>query len=223
MKKILASVLALVGITSSMSEAQSIQTVKSDSVRYSMPTVSGDNIEFVMPTKETFVGAPQFHEDEWSQIEFFSKARLSEIQKILIEYKPFELKNRGEYGWEKIFSRDIKREPIFKGNLTSKALSEFLGKSLTGAPILTTTSQPLGQVKYGFTISIAEGVFLYGIESENGISTLSSMVQNGADDSQLTNTFIKLNKEKSLILVDWRRQLILASVSSTGQIELWQP
>lgn len=58
-----------------------------------MPTVAADSIDYVLPTKESFQGAPQFHEDEWAQLEFFPKARLGEIQKMLKEYKSFEAKN----------------------------------------------------------------------------------------------------------------------------------
>ena len=71
MKKIFASILAAVGISAN-AQAHS-EMVDVNSIIYSMPTISGDEIEYVVPTKESFDGAPEFHEDEWAQLEFFSK------------------------------------------------------------------------------------------------------------------------------------------------------
>ncbi|MCW0371157.1 hypothetical protein [Xanthomonas sacchari] len=93
MKKIITSTLTALGRASS-AQADPVQTVDAKSIRFSMPTVAADQIDFVMPTKESFEGAPQFHEDEWRQLEFLPVARLQEIKRRLAEYKSFELGHR---------------------------------------------------------------------------------------------------------------------------------
>jgi hypothetical protein len=214
MKKLFASLLAALGATSS---PQAAQTVDINSVQYSMPTVAADPIEYVIPTKESFQGAPQFHEDEWAQLEFFPKSRLPEIQKALTEYKAFERENRVQYGWKKIYARSLKRSTVLSSSSALQELGAFLP-----APILVTSSKPLGQVKSGFSIKLGEGAHLYGLLDAKGVTVLAAHLA-GADDMLLTQSFTKLNTKHGLILVDWRQQLVLVSVAPTGQIDVWRP
>lgn len=221
MKKLFATILAAARATAAASAPPppKVEAVPIDSVRFSMPTVAMDSIEFEMPSASSFEGAPQFHEDEWGQLEFFSPKRLNEVQNILKELKSFEAVNRTQFGWNKIFQRKIVRSQIdglprdFGQKLTAKALP---------APILTTSSRPLGQVKYGFSMEFGKNAYLYGLEQTGDVTVLGAFLQ-GADDMLLADTFTNLNKKYGLILVDWRQQFVLVSVSSDGKFEMWRP
>jgi hypothetical protein len=120
------------------------------SIHYSMPTVAADSITFVMPTQATFEGAPQFHEDDWCQIEFLPVDGLKEIQTTLAEYKVFEQAHRLQNGWTQIFARKLDRSPLIKGADAVRQLAGLFGTARINAPILTTASRPLGQVDGGF-------------------------------------------------------------------------
>ncbi|MCP4403124.1 MAG: hypothetical protein GY801_38190 [bacterium] len=182
MKTFIASVLAVLGMSASAEPA--IEKVDVNSIQYSMPTISGDEIEYQMPSEELFEGAPQFHEDEWCQLAFFSKSRLEEIQRKLTEYKAFESKSRTGSGWKEIYVRNIPRN-TFK--LDIKTLESLEGASAQPSPILTTASRPLGQVKNGFTISLGEGALLYGIEQEGKVVSLAASVYSDDGNQSLTS------------------------------------
>lgn len=217
MKKLLSNLLAVIGI--SASGAQATETVPIDSILYSMPTISGDRIDFQMPSKVTFDSSPQFHEDEWCQLEIFSKSRLEEIQTKLTDYKKFEADNRTSSGWKSIYVRNIPRRQI---DIDFGALKSLEGAQEKSAPILTTTSQPLGQVKNGFTITIGEGAFLYGIKQEDQIISLAANVYSDEGNQALTNAFMRLDSTAKMILVDWRSQMIVMG-GSDGKLGVWRP
>lgn len=221
MKKIVAGIFTALGISSATSASPSskVETVPIESIRFSMPTVATDSIEFEMPSSSSFEGAPQFHEDEWRQLEFFSKNRLGEVQNMLNELKTFEAANRTQYGWNKTYERDVARLPI--GELPENLSQELVAQSRP-APILTTSSHPLGQVKNGFSIELGKNAYLYGLKQAGRITVLAASLQ-GADDMLLSNTFSSLHKKYGLILVDWRQQFVLVSVNRSGQFEIWRP
>jgi hypothetical protein len=50
-----------------------------------------------------------------------------------------------------------------------------------------------------------------------------ALIGDNADRIKFTEAFIKLNAAEGLILVDWRQQLALESVSSDGLIQFWRP
>jgi hypothetical protein len=223
MKRFLAPLLAIFGVSSAAQSQPQITSLDPNTIRYTMPTVAADSLEFIVPTAETFVGAPQFHEDEWSQVEFFPKSRLPEIKKLLTEYKPFELANRGQYGWDKIYARHIERRPVVAGHDAVGRLGSLLGATEGNSPILLTSSSALGQVKGGFTLPIAADINLYGLRDESGITVLGAILNSGADDLKLTKAFITLNNAEQLVLVDWRSQLILVSSQPNGDVDVWRP
>lgn len=192
-------------------------------IMFSMPTVAADDIKFVVPIKESFEGAPQFHEDEWCQLEFFPRSRLAEIQRRLVEYKAFEEKHRIQHGWNNIYARRIRRETVVRGDDASDDIATSVGAVPRPSPILTTTSRPLGQVKDGFTLELPGSVLLYGVKTFDGVSTLGATVARGGDDTQLTQTYVMLFKKYGLLLVDWRAQQLLLSVSEKGDISVWRP
>lgn len=215
---VLGATLGLAGYTGEKSA-----TVDADSIRYSMPTVAADSLNFVVPTKETFEGAPQFHEDEWCQLEFFPKERLSEVKKHLTEFKSFEEKNREQYGWKNIYPRRISRNIALGTYGKIRAVASLLNAPTGPAPILFTASNPLGQVGEGFTIPIGSSVFLYGASHGQEITSLGAIVETGGDDQQLMAAFHTLNDKYQYVLVDWRSQFILVGTASNGKIELWRP
>jgi hypothetical protein len=217
MKRFLLSLLAAIGLSSVSQAAPKVETVGANSIRYSMPTIAADEIEYVLPTKESIQRAPQFHEDEWAQLEFFPKSRLLEVQQLLKKLKYFEAENRTKYGWNKIFTRHIARTSIFANNVSVNDIGKLLP-----APILFTSSNPLGQVKNGFSINLGENAHLYGLKNNKGTIVLAAHLA-GADDMLLTQAFTKLNQQYDLILVDWRQQFVLVSVVSTGEIDAWRP
>lgn len=217
MKRIIAALLAAVGIHTGTRAASDAKTVDTNSILYSMATVAADSLEFVEPTPDSFQDAPQFHEDEWAQLEFFPKSRLPDVQAKLQEFKAFEKANRTQQGWKQIYARNIARTPLLAAQTTAADLGERLP-----APVLVTSSQLLGQVKDGFSIQLGENAYLYGLAGSQGITLLAADLA-GADDRLLTQAFIRLSTQHSLILVDWRQQMVLVSVTPNGQIEVWQP
>lgn len=223
MKKLLAPLMALFGAANAEQLKPNVEMIDINAILYTMPTVAADSIEFSVPTPESFVGAPQFHEDEWAQLEFFSESRLGEIQKALSEHKPFEKSHRGQYGWSKIYARHITRQPLFQSSQSLSHIASSFSAELGNSPILVTTSKPLGQVKNGFSFPIAPKVNLYGLSDSSGITVLGAILEPGADDHVLTEVFSKLNTEHNLILVDWRSQMILVAVEPSGQINVWRP
>lgn len=150
------------------------QMVDPKAIMFSMATVAADDIKFVAPTEESFEGAPQFHEDEWCQLEFFPRSRLAEIQRRLVEYKEFEKKHRGQHGWSNIYARRIHREAVVRGVDAADDLATTVGAVPRPSPILTTTSRPLGQAKDGFTLELAGSVLLYGVKTSDGVSALGA-------------------------------------------------
>jgi hypothetical protein len=216
-KKLIAGLLAAVGM--STSTGQAVEKVDINSILYSMPTISGDAIEYKIPDEKSFAGAPQFHEDEWCQLEFFTKSRLDEVQNKLVEYKAFESNSRVGSGWKNIYVRNIPRN---KFNINIKALDSLTQTKIQPAPILTTASQPLGQVRNGFSLSLGEGALLYGVEQEGQIVSLAATVYSDEGNQALTSSFMALNKLENLILVDWRSQMIIMS-GSDGKLGVWKP
>jgi len=217
-KQLLANILAVLGISANAQPKPEMIDV--NSILYSMPTISGDSIEFVSPTKESFEGAPEFHEDEWCQLEFFPKSQLEAIKSKLTEYKSFEQKNRVSSGWKNIYIRNIQREELA---LTIEELSNFDGATLQPAPLLTTVSSPLGQVKNGFSVSIGESALLYGISEGGVIKSLAASVYSEAGNNALTSAYMSLNKKEELLIVDWRGQMIIMGSSADGKLEVWKP
>jgi hypothetical protein len=220
MRNLLAAALAFIGLGSTAEAGQPTATVDAKSVRFTMPTVAADEIQFVMPTRETFEGAPQFHEDDWRQVEFFPSSRLAEIKTRLTEYKSFEAKHRTKHGWTDIYARRLPRMQVL-GTSGLADIASAVSATKLPAPILTTTSRPLGQVKDGYTLRISESVFLYGLTSADGVMSLAALVD--GDDRPLTTAFIALNKKFQFVLVDWRSQMVLVSTTPAGQVNVWRP
>ncbi|WP_244786038.1 hypothetical protein [Cupriavidus pauculus] len=223
MKKLFSSVLAALGMQPAAHVEPSTQMVDPKTIMFSMPTVAADDVEFAMPTEESFQGAPQFHEDEWCQVEFFPRGQFAEIQRRLVEYKAFEEKHRVHNGWNNIYARRIPREGVVQGSDAPSAVATSVGAVTRPSPILTTSSGPLGQVKGGFTLELPGSVLLYGLTTTEGISTLGATVARGGDDTQLTQAYMTLFKKYGLLLVDWRAQLLLQSVDERGDISVWRP
>lgn len=223
MKKLIPALLAALGIGGAPTQAAQVQQVDPKTIRYSMPTVAADKIEFVMPTKESFEGAPQFHEDEWCQLEFYPSARLAEVKQLLVEYKAFELRHRVEHGWNDIYARHVQRSTFVVGPGAVDQIAKSIGAARAPAPILTTTSSPLGQVKGGFTFRLPGSVLIYGLASEQGINVLAALVERGGEDLQLTKAFAALSRQSGLVLVDWRSQMVLVSSGPDGGISVWRP
>lgn len=192
-------------------------------INYSMPTISADPLEFVEPTVESFRGAPQFHEDEWAQLEFLQGERLDAARLELKAYKGFELTHRLANGWRAIYTRKLARDVLIAGPDGVATLAALFNVPAGNAPILLTSSAPLGQVAKGFSLPITHDVTLYGLAGEQGISVLAAMVRAGGNDQHLTEAFVRLNRAYGLLLVDWRGQLLLSGAGEDGKIEGWRP
>lgn len=207
-------------IFSRSDEMPKVMQVDPATIRASMPTVAVDELKFEIPTNESFAGAPQFHEDEWRQVEFFPADRTEQVKRLLIQYKVFEAENREPYGWRRAFPRQIPPQPILSGSASDVA--QIVNGTLFGAPILHVTAGPLGQVTQGFSIVLGENVFLYGLEEQGSVTALGAILQ-GGEDFLLTQAFIKLSQEHGLLLVDWRSQRMLQDVQANGSISVWCP
>jgi hypothetical protein len=222
MKRLLALLFALFGVSGAAQAQSRVEMADTKSIHYSMPTVAADSLAFAVPTRESFEGAPQFHEDEWSQVEFFPKRRLEEIKNILTEYKSFEQAHRRQSGWAQIYARHVVRHPVIAGADAVDRLADTFGAIPANAPILVTSSSVLGQVKGGFSVSLAPRINLYGLKSEAGIPVLGVILDDGAENLALTQAFAKLSARHNLILVDWRKQMVLVGVHN-GEIVVWNP
>ncbi|WP_436134327.1 hypothetical protein [Acidovorax sp. LjRoot129] len=222
LKKFFLASMSVLGIGTAATAASPVSTMSSKAINFTLPTVAADELQFEIPTGKTFEGAPQFHEDEWRQVEFYPVARLAEIQKRLKEFKAFEKDNRIQYGWKNIYARKIASAPVL-GTAGSTELSGLMQRPIKPAPILTTSSAPIGQVKDGFTIRVAESVFLYGIANASSVTSLAAMVERGGDDLALTSAFTRINEKYKVMLVDWRGQMLLTGAGPDGGIQVWRP
>lgn len=221
-KKLLFAGLSAIGIGNAAVSAPPVTTIDSRKIRFTMPTVAADDLQFEMPTNESFQGAPQFHEDEWRQLEFYPSSRLPELQSRLKEYKTFEQHNRTANGWKDIYSRRISGAPIL-GATGAKEVASLLGGQYQPSPILTTSSAALGQVKGGFTVRLNSTVFLYGLAPGANVTVLSAVVERGGDDQALTTAFTSLHRQFKVVLVDWRSQMVLVDVKHDDRVEVWRP
>jgi len=192
-------------------------------ILFTTPTLSNDlaQLEPALrePTNSDFV----FHEDEWSQVEFFPRSQLGEVQRLLKEYKPFERAHRVQHGWREVYVRKVHRVPVLSGVDATHQLEVLLGAKTGAAPMLFSSGSVSGSVKNGFSLPLGGNVTLYGCSDAQGIPILGAIIGKNPDDSKLTKAFMKVNSDRGLILVDWRAQLVLVSVSSSGQVEAWQP
>jgi hypothetical protein len=222
MKRVLISVMAALGMSSPAVSAGKVENIDPSKVRYSMPTVAADRLEFLVPTKISIDGAPQFHEDEWAQLEFFPKSRLAEIQKLLSELKIFERANHSQDGWTNVYARKLSRTQLVVPGVSPNKLSGETSYPLLPAPILWVTSSALGQVKDGFSLNIGRNAQMYGLASAHGIFVLSVYLD-GTDNMVLTKAFSVLNRKYGLILVDWRQKFVLVSVETDGKFNFWRP
>jgi hypothetical protein len=222
MKKLFAPLLAVFGTSAATAPTPKVATIDSSVVLYSMPTVAADSLEYFVPTQESFKGAPQFHEDEWGQVEFFPKSRLAEIQGLLGKFKRFEQQHRRNSGWDEVFARRIERSTLVSGSDSVSRVASTLSATPGNSPILIAGSSPLGQVKSGFSIAVAPGVHLYGLKSGTTVTMLAALLSQ-ADDMDLVRVFTKLNATEDLVLVDWRSQFMLVSVDAGGRVEMWRP
>jgi hypothetical protein len=223
MKRLLAPLLVLMGLTSATAQSPKVQMVDPKTIRFSMPTISADIPEVVAlkvpPAKTDLV----FHEDEWSQVEFYPMSQLADIKRALAEYKPFEQAHRVKHGWTEIYTRRIRRVPVVGGRDALARLAGLLTASAQPGPVLAAGSSITGRVKDGFTLPLGSGVSLYGVVNASGLPVLAADLQRGADDLKLTQTFVKLSQAEHLVLVDWRSQLILVGTYPNGDVQSWRP
>ncbi|MBX3628130.1 MAG: hypothetical protein KF892_24180 [Rhizobacter sp.] len=223
MRKLIASLLASVGVVSAAQPQPKVQTVDPKTILFTTPTLSNDIADLVAVNREPGNDDFVFHEDEWSQVEFFPKEQLSEVQRLLNEYKKFEQAHRVKHGWREVYVRKIQRVPVVSGPHPVRQLEQLLGSRAGAAPMLFSSSTISGSVKNGFSLPLGGNVTLYGYTDGQKIPVLGAIVGRNPDDSRLTQAFLKLSSSKGLILVDWRSQLVLVSVASSGNIEVWRP
>ncbi len=223
MKKLLASLLALAGVAGIAQAQPKVQTLDPKTILFTTPTLSSDLAQLEPVHREPRDADFVFHEDEWSQVEFFPRSQLGEVQRLLKEYKPFERTNRVQHGWRQVYVRKIRRVPILAGGDATHQLEGLLSAKAGAAPMLFSGGTVSGSVKNGFSLPLGGNVTLYGYRDAQGIPILGAIIGRNPDDSKLTTAFMKLNADRGLILVDWRSQLVLVSVSSAGQVEAWKP
>lgn len=223
MKRLLASLLAIVGVAGTAQTQPKVQTIDPKTILFTTPTLSNDIAQLEpanrQPSKADFV----FHEDEWSQVEFFPKSQFPEVQRLLKEYKPFEKTHRVQHGWREVYVRRISRVPVIPGMHPVQQLERLLGVKAGAAPLLFSSSTVSGSVKNGFSLPLGGNVTLYGYTDGQGIPVLGAIVGRNPDEFRLTQAFMKLSSDRGLILVDWRSQLVLVSVAPSGQVEAWRP
>ena len=223
LKKATAAMLALFGISTASAQEVKPQPIDPKSILFTVPTISND-MPPMEPLKETPPdSAFSFHEDDWSQLEFFPKDQLGAVQRLLSEYKLFEAKNREKYGWRDTYVRKIARVPVVSGSHAVADISRILGASPGPAPVLYSTSSITGRVTSGFSIPLGGNVTLYGYSQDAGIPVLGALVGRNPDDQKLVQAFFVLNEMYGLLLVDWRQQLLIVGRAADGSLSVWQP
>jgi hypothetical protein len=192
-------------------------------ILFSVPTISNDLAPLEPVENELHQSDFAFHEDDWSQVEFFPKSQLATVQRKLTDFKSFEAANRAKYGWRNIYLREIDRAAVIVGSRALSRLEATLGSKSGPAPLLFSSTSITGRVKYGFSLALGGGVTLYGYATSVGIPVLGALVDDNPDHHRLIEAFVKLNAAEGLVLVDWRQQTTLVSVRSDGKIEAWRP
>jgi hypothetical protein len=192
-------------------------------ILFTLPTISNDLAPLEPVEDELRRSDFAFHEDDWSQVEFFPKGQFVTVQRALREYKSFEIANRAKYGWRNIYVREIDRAAVIVGSRALSRLEATLGWKAGPAPLLLSSTSITGRVKDGFSLALGGSVTLYGYATPAGIPVLGALVGDNPDHHTLIDAFIKLNAAEGLLLVDWRQQTALVSVRSDGKIEAWRP
>lgn len=224
MKRLLTSLLALAGVSSSAQPAPAAQSIDPKTILFSVPTLSNDIAALEKMERAPAATDLVFHEDDWSQVEFLPKSLLPEIQRMLKEYKAFEQANRvPSGGWRNVYVRKIQRQPLVADPQPVQQLETILGAKVGGTLLLYSTDTTGGRVKDGFVLPLGGNVTLYGYTANDSIPVLGASVGQNPDDTKLTQAFTKPNSSAGLVLVDWRAQMVLVSTTESGQIEVWSP
>ena len=223
MKKLLASALALVGISAGTQAQPTLQTFDPKSILFTTPTLSNDIAELDpvsgQPSKADLV----FHEDEWAQIEFLRADQLPAIKKMLGEFKLFEIAHRAKPGWTQVYVRSLPREAVVSGNGALRHLGNVLGAAIGPAPILFSSGTVNGRVRNGASFDLGGNISLYTAPASDGVLVLGANVGPQPDDSKLMAAFAKLNASDHLLLVDWRQQIVLIAMTPDGRVDAWRP
>lgn len=230
-KRWVASILAITGLAQPASAGEKVQTMDPKSIMFTVPTISDDLAQLEPISNAPKADEPQMHEDDWCQVEFFSKSYLPDLQRMLTEYKSFEASNRQmttiegrQYPvWRNAYIRKVSREALLPGKEAVATLAEITGGQLGPAPVIFSSSSWSGRVKNGFTVRVGRNVDLYGYQTDSGIPVLAASVGPDPDDQSLVEAFAKLNVVQGLVLVDWKSQFILVSMSQDGKVQAWQP
>lgn len=223
MGKVLAALLGMVGLGSQDAGHPEITSVDPRTLYFSMSTIANDMAP-LEPVTQIADADPLIHEDEWRQIEFFPAGRLPEIRAILEELVRFEAANRHGDVFRNIFVRTLPDAPALAGGDAQQILAEQLGVPPGPGPVLFQGSDgATGRIANGFSFPLDGRVTLFGYRSERGVMVLSAVVGSGGNHEALTQAFIKLNRARGLIAVDWRSHMILVGVSPDGRIEAWTP
>ncbi len=198
---------------------------------FTVPTISNDLAPVEPVTSKPNPEQPAFHEDDWCQVEFYPRSYLPELQRMLQEYKTFELANRQKttiqgkdyWVWRNTYVRKVVRNPLIAGSAPLPQLESTLGAKAGPAPVLYSSGALTGRVREGFTLPLGGNVILYGYQNSGQIPVLGALVGNNPDNQVLTKAFEKLHAAYGLVLVDWRSQFILVSSSEGGKLDLWSP
>lgn len=195
-------------------------TIDPHSILFTVPTISND-LAALEPVGEA--DGDDFHEDDWSQIEFFPKQQLATVQRMLGEYKPFEAANRTKHGWRNVYVRKIDRTPVIAGGDAVARLEAMLALKAGSAPVLLSSGSVAGRVVNGFSLTLGSDVMLYGYATPAGIPVLGALLGDDPDQRKLIEAFIKLNAAAGLILVDWVQQFVLEAADSDENLKMWRP
>ena len=196
---------------------------ESDAGVFSIPTLSGDVAALEPAAPPMSSDVLQFHEDEWSQVEFLPASQFEHVRHILTEYVHFEQEQRTDSGWREAYIRQLARVPVISGEGALNRLQACLGVPAQPAPLLFSGSRIQGRLKDGFSLALGGDVTLYGFQNDYGIPVLGVHLAPGADKSVLSTAFATLNSSIGLILVDWCAPFVMVSRDGSGQPRFWRP
>jgi len=223
MKKLFASVLAMVGLSTGALAQPSTQMIDAKSINFTTPTLSNELAELEPLGREPTKGDLTFHEDEWAQVEFLCADQLHEVKRILGDLKSFEMAHRVKYGWTDVYIRRFQRKALIEGEGALQHLHAVLGVAAGPAPVLFSSGTVAGRVRGGASFDLGGKISLYTSPAPEGVLVLGANVGRDPDNSKLVSAFAKLSASDRLVLVDWRQQFVLIATTADGRVDVWRP
>lgn len=185
---------------------QEVTTVDPKSLLYSLPTLSDEMPGLAEGTTKQGRATLELHEDDWRQLEFVSLSLQESVEKEMQSIARIHTQHREGPGFNALHIRSGVPRPLEGTRLTRAELHGALGESTMWLEGLSLQGVE-GLVEGGFAARLASGLFVYGIEREEGVSVLGVEWEprSGAALDEDTRLLTALANRWQLGLIDWCR------------------